>query len=134
MLPFAPATSAVSELPPLSVRRCPDRGGLGGDGGAICLTCPFTTVHTPTPAMPLLARLGNRASLLLHRLVYAFPAAPPPTHSPTSAPDGSPNFDPAPAPEPAPALSFMGSGYGVTLILMVSALPLRSMPPLLILR
>ncbi|KIR43619.1 hypothetical protein I307_05861 [Cryptococcus deuterogattii 99/473] len=68
--------------------------------------------------MPLLARLGNRASLLLHRLVYAFPAAPPPTHSPTSAPDVSPNFDPGPAPEPAPALSFMGSGYGVTLILM----------------
>ncbi|OWZ51089.1 hypothetical protein C368_06248 [Cryptococcus neoformans 125.91] len=68
--------------------------------------------------MPLLAHLGNRASLLLHRLVYAFPAASPPAPSPTPASDASPNFDPAPAPEPTPALSFMGSGYGVTLILM----------------
>ncbi|UOH80272.1 hypothetical protein LQV05_002923 [Cryptococcus neoformans] len=68
--------------------------------------------------MPLLAHLGNRASLLLHRLVYAFPAASPPAPSPTLASDASPNFDSAPAPEPTPALSFMGSGYGVTLILM----------------
>lgn len=126
MPPLGTATSALSDLH----SRLGDARVAGGlEATAACnpsrLRCSFhyTAVHTPTPAMPLLAHLGNRASLLLHRLVYAFPAASPPAPSPTLASDASPNFDSAPAPEPTPALSFMGSGYGVTLILMVRALP-----------
>lgn len=57
MLPLAPATSAVSELPPLSVRRCPGRGGLGSEGSCNLVTCPFyygtytnTSHAAPRPA------------------------------------------------------------------------------------
>ncbi|WVQ70879.1 hypothetical protein IAR50_000404 [Cryptococcus sp. DSM 104548] len=76
--------------------------------------------------MPLLARLGNRASLLLHHFVYSFPSKQPThDHHPDDTTDAIPTIraedsgENQALQESMGPLSFAGSGYGITLILMM---------------
>ncbi|ODN84548.1 hypothetical protein L202_00478 [Cryptococcus amylolentus CBS 6039] len=78
--------------------------------------------------MPLLARLGNRASLLLHHFVYSFPSRQPAHPHTDDATDGLPTIrasdyedsgENEALQESMGPLSFAGSGYGITLILMM---------------
>lgn len=86
--------------------------------------------------MPFLATVGNHLSQALHHLIYSFPSNASAISAPNAAPDGSSKGVASMSPDGGSRssrtndfqraleggvgpLSFMGSGYGVILVLMV---------------